>query len=68
MKSNETQTKLTTVKIIKDIYAQFKYISFTSGVTLQRITNRTLHKYVTDETYRNEINEYTELQVSGSGF
>jgi hypothetical protein len=29
-------TKLTTVKIIKDVYAKFKQISFDSGITLTK--------------------------------
>lgn len=61
-------TKLTTVKIIKDVYSKFKRISFDSNVTLQKLVNRSLEKYTEDEDFRNEINNYTELQVSGSQF
>lgn len=61
-------TKLTTVKIIKDIYSRFKQISFDSNLTLQKLVNRSLTKYVEDENYRTEINEYTELETSGSQF
>ena len=63
-----TNTKLTTVKIIKDVYSKFKRISFDSNVTLQKLVNRSLEKYTEDEDFRNEINNYTELQVSGSQF
>lgn len=61
-------TKLTTVKIIKSIYSDFKHISFDSNITLQKLVNRTIDKYVKDEIYRDTINEYTELQPSGSQF
>ena len=61
-------TKLTTVKIIKDVYSKFKKISFDSNVTLQKLVNRSLEKYAEDEEFRNEINNYNELQVSGSQF
>lgn len=61
-------TKLTTVKIIKDVYAKFKQISFDSGITLQKVVNRSLHKYNTDEEYRNSINTYDGLHESGSQF
>ena len=61
-------TKLTTVKIIKDIYSKFKRISFDSNITLQKLVNRSVNKYIEDEQFRNEINNYTELQTSGSQF
>ena len=62
------ETKLTTVKIIKGIYSKFKRLSFDSNITLQKLVNRSVNKYIEDEDFRNEINEYTELQASGSQF
>jgi|TARA_B100000900_G_scaffold262787_1_gene224024 hypothetical protein len=61
-------TKLTTVKIIKDIYSKFKRISFDSNITLQKLVNRSVDKYIEDEDFRTEINNYENLQVSGSQF
>lgn len=61
-------TKLTTVKIIKDVYSKFKKVSFDSNITLQKLVNRSLEKYSEDEQFRNEINSYNELQTSGSQF
>jgi hypothetical protein len=61
-------TKLTTVKIIKDVYSKFKQISFDSNITLQKLVNRSLDKYVQDIGFQNEINSYEELQESGSQF
>lgn len=61
-------TKLTTVKIIKDVYSKFKQISFDSNITLQKLVNRSLDKYVQDIEFQNEINTYGELQASGSQF
>ena len=57
-------TKLTTVKIIKDIYSKFKRISFDSNITLQKLVNQSVDKYI-EEKFRTEINEYQNLQ-SGS--
>ena len=62
------ETKLTTVKIVKDIYSSFKRISFDSNITLQKLVNRSVHKYINEEDFRNEINTYEQLQVSGSQF
>jgi len=61
-------TKLTTVKIIKDIYSKFKRLSFDSNITLQKLVNRSVDKYIEDELFRTEINEYQNLQSSGSQF
>lgn len=61
-------TKLTTVKIVKDIYSSFKRISFDSNITLQKLVNRSVHKYINDDEFKNEINTYEELHISGSQF
>ena len=67
-KIDNSNTKLTTVKIIRDIYSKFKQISFDSDTTLQRVVNRSLHLYTTNEKYRKHINEHSDLQISGSQF
>ena len=66
--ANKAETKLTTVKIVKNLYSSFKRISFDSNITLQKLVNRSVNKYIEDETFRNEINNYTELEPSGSQF
>ena len=66
--TNKTETKLTTVKIVKNLYSSFKRISFDSNITLQKLVNRSVDKYIEDENFRNEINNYTELEPSGSQF
>jgi hypothetical protein len=68
MAIHKTETKLTTVKIVKDLYSKFKRISFDSNITLQKLVNRSVDKYIEDETFRNEINNYDRLQESGSQF
>jgi hypothetical protein len=64
----EAEVKLTTVKILKGVYSNFKRVSFESDVTLQKLVNRTVERYVTDDEFRKEMNEYLKLQVSGSQF
>ena len=68
MAIKKAETKLTTVKIIKDVYSKFKIISFDSNITLQKLVNRSVDKYIEDETFRDEINNYDRLQESGSQF
>jgi len=67
MKDNEN-TKLTTVKILKVIYSKFKQVSFDSGITLQKVVNRSLDLYDKDEEFREKINKYNKLYSSGSQF
>ena len=59
---------LSTVKIIKGVYSNFKRVSFESDVTLQKLVNRTVERYVSDDGFRKEMNEYSNLQISGSQF
>lgn len=62
------KTKLTTVKLLVDVYSKFKKLSFDSDMSLQKFVNRSIHRYNEDEEYRTEINEYEELQISGSRY
>ena len=62
------KTKLTTVKILTDVYSKYKKISFYSNINLQKLVNRSLNKYDEEEDYRNEINDYNNLNESGSQF
>jgi hypothetical protein len=52
------ETKLTTVKIIKGVYSNFKRVSFESDVTLQKLVNRTVERYVSDDGFRKEIQTF----------
>jgi hypothetical protein len=62
------ETKLTTVKILRNIYSNFKRVSFNSNLTLQKLVNRSVDRYIDDESYRIEMDGYDKLQVSGSQF
>lgn len=62
------ETKLTTVKILRGIYSNFKRVSFNSNLTLQKLVNRSVDRYVEDDIYRTEMDGYDKLQPSGSQF
>lgn len=59
---------MTSVNIFTDKYATYKGMSVHTGITLQKLINRTLHLYLTDETFREKINTCNDLQISGSSF
>ena len=65
---NDYETKLTSVKILKNLYKKFKRISINDEFTLQKLVNRSMKKYVNDNEYKTLITEYNELQSSGSNF
>ena len=61
-------TKLTSVKIIEDLYNRFKLNTVNTKMTLQKLTNRSVDRFLQDEKYREEIETYDNLIVSGSNF
>ena len=65
---NDYETKLTSVKILTDLYKKFKRISINDEFTLQKLVNRSMKKYVNENEYQTLITEYNELQSSGSNF
>jgi len=65
----KTETKLTSVKIISDLYQTFRVASVSEhGITLQKLVNRSINLYLNDENYKNNLNNYNKLQISGSAF
>lgn len=62
------KTKLTSVKLLDNIYREFRMISFQNGMSLQKVVNRAIYKYVTDVEFRNNVDNVTDLEVSGSNF
>ena len=61
-------TKLTTVKILNELYTSFKRDTIENEFTLQKLVNRSIDKYLKDEKYKKSIVEHVDLQVSGSNF
>ena len=61
-------TKLISVKILESLYERFKLNTVNTKMTLQKLTNRSVDKFLQDETFREEIETYDNLIVSGSNF
>lgn len=64
----KTDIKLTSVKIVKDLYNDFKHVSLDDNINLQQLVNRCVTLYIKDEDFRDKINNYVELKESGSSF
>ena len=61
-------TKLTSVKILETLYERFKLNTVNTKMTLQKLTNRSVDRFLTDDKFREEIETYDNLMVSGSNF
>ena len=59
-------SKLTSVKILEDLYNNFKLKTVNTKMTLQKLTNRTIDLYLTDEQYKQQLETYDNLTISGS--
>ena len=62
------ETKLTSVKIIKSLYEQFKFKTVNSSMNLQKLVNRSIHQYINDVTIKEQMESYDKLFMSGSRF
>jgi len=63
-----SETKLTSVKIITDLYKKFRAVALNEEFTLQKLVNRSMDRYLKDEEYKQSIVKYDKLQISGSNF
>tara|TARA_R100001594_G_scaffold6982_1_gene19340 strand:+ start:14207 stop:14401 length:195 start_codon:yes stop_codon:yes gene_type:complete len=59
-------TKLTSVKLLKSLYERFKSATINTSMTLQKLTNRSIDLYLTDEDFKEKIELHDNLMVSGS--
>jgi hypothetical protein len=60
--------KLTSVKILKILYEDFRVKTINSNMNLQKLTNRAIDMYLTDEKFRDNLETHEELTISGSNF
>ena len=58
--------KLTSVKILRELYRNFKINTLDDEFTLQKLVNRSMDLYVLDEKFKETIQSYNKLIPSGS--
>jgi len=61
-------TKLTSVKILENLYERFKLNTVNTKMTLQKLTNRSVDLYLNDKKYKEQVETYDNLNISGSNF
>ena len=62
------EVKLTSVKVITELYKKFKNKTIDDEFSLQKLVNRTLNMFVYDEKFKNEVLNYDKLHQSGCKF
>jgi len=60
------KAKLTSVKILEDLYKRFKATTVNTKMTLQKLTNRSIDLYLTDKQYKQQLETHDDLTISGS--
>ena len=61
-------TKLTSVKILESLYSEFKLKTVNTDMTLQKLTNRTVDMFNNNDSFREDLETYDNLSISGSNF
>jgi hypothetical protein len=61
-------TKLTSVKVIEELYNCFKKETIDNGFNLQKLVNRSIYKYTTDEEFRDDLHGEDGLKDDGTCF
>ena len=56
----------TTVKIDKELYNEFKMVSYQTNHTLQKMLEKCVYLYVKDEDFRNKVSNFFIPVLSGS--
>ena len=62
------EEKLTSVKIIDELYRKFNAESIRDDFSLQKLVNRSLDMFVYDEEFKKKVLEYQNLEESGSKY
>ena len=62
------EEKLTSVKVIDELYKKFREKSIHEDFSLQKLVNRTLDMFVYDEEFQKKVLDYDNLEESGSKY
>jgi len=61
--SNSKETSLTSVKIQSDLFSDFKVECVRRKFSFQKLANRAVFLYLTDEDFRKQITNQTSLEI-----
>ena len=58
--------KLTSVKVNDTLFDEFKVLCVRTKFSLQKLVDRSIHLYLTDDEFRKQLHNHTNLSLSGS--
>ena len=58
--------KLTSVKVDEGLFEEFKISCIKHKFSLQKLVDRSMHLYLTNDDFKKQINNHTNLSISGS--
>tara|TARA_B110000240_G_scaffold154939_1_gene171972 strand:+ start:198 stop:383 length:186 start_codon:yes stop_codon:yes gene_type:complete len=58
-----TDKTLTSVKIKSDLFNEFKIECVKRKFSFQKLSDRAIHLYLTDEDFRKQINNHNNLEL-----
>ena len=61
--AKNSNLKLTSVKVHRHLFDQFKIECVKTKFSLQKLADRSLHLYLTDENFRKQIHNQTNLTL-----
>lgn len=61
MKSSDIW-RLTSIKLLSDVYSKFRSESKLQNITLQKLVNRSMYLFLNDEGFRSTIRETKDLK------
>jgi hypothetical protein len=61
-----SKMQLTSVKVPEDLFEQFKIACVRYKFSVQKLTERSMFLYLTDENFRKNIHNQLETQFTGS--
>ena len=58
--------KLTSVKVNDTLFDEFKVLCVRTKFSLQKLVDRSIHLYLTNDDFRKQIHNHINLSLSGS--
>jgi hypothetical protein len=61
--TNKKDMTLTSVKVQSELFEEFKVATVRYKFSLQKLTERSIHLYLTDEDYRRRLHSHINTQL-----
>jgi hypothetical protein len=58
---SKKEMTLTSVKVQSDLFEEFKVATVRYKFSLQKLTERSIHLYLTDEAFRRQVHNHTDI-------